>query len=81
MGWRNGESGGVERDEERESWPGGVRGEAVNDVGVAGGVGTVGLGWFEVGGELDIETPALMAGLLGTPVSDGSMASRAVVLF
>lgn len=76
MGWRIGESCGVEREEERESGPGGVRGEAVDDVGVTGGVGmfTIGLDRFEVAGEVDIETPDLIAGLLGTPVSDGSMA-------
>lgn len=46
-------------------------------VGVAGGVGmfTSGLGRFAVADELDIETLGLIVGgLLGTPVSDGSMA-------
>lgn len=57
MGWRRGEAGGVdreeEREEEREERPGEVRGEAAEeeDEGVVGGVGMVSLGleWSEVG--------------------------------
>lgn len=46
MGWRRGEAGGVDREEEREERPGEVRWEAVEgeDEGVVGGVGMVSLG-------------------------------------
>lgn len=46
MGWRRGEAGGVDREEEREERPEEVRGEAVEgeDEGVVGGVGMVSLG-------------------------------------
>lgn len=66
MGWRRGEAGGVDREEEREDRPGEVRGEAVEgeDEGVVGRVGIVSLGlwWSEVGAvvvedELEEEGP------------------------
>lgn len=47
MGWRRGEVGGVDREDERVERPGDVRGEAVKGEGegVAGGVGMVSLGF------------------------------------
>lgn len=68
MGWRRGEAGGVDREEEREERPGEVRGEAVKgeDEGMVRGVGMVslGLGRSEVGAvvvddELEEERPGL----------------------
>lgn len=52
MGWRRGEAGGVDREEEREERAGENRGEAVEgeEEGVAGGVGIFSLGfvWSEL---------------------------------
>lgn len=68
----------MEREDERESCPGDKRGAAEEAVGVAGGVSmfTLDLVRLEVEVDVDMETPDLMAGLLGTPVRDGSMAQR-----
>lgn len=86
MGWRRGEAGGVDREEERDERPGeAVEGE---DEGVVGGVGMVslGLGRSEVGvavidDEVEEEEPGLRVegaeglgfGGTGFPVGDGSI--------
>lgn len=68
MGWRRGDAGGVDREEERDERPGEVQGEVVEgeDEGVVGGVGMVslGLGRSEVGfvvveDELEEDSPGL----------------------
>lgn len=90
MGWRRGESGGVDREEEREERPGEVRGEAEDADDAVLGIGMVslGLGRSDVGGiavedELEEDRSALRVegdeglsfGAAALPVSDGSMAS------
>lgn len=86
MGWRRGEAGGVDREEEREERPG--EGEGV----VRGfGMVSLGLGRSEVGAavvedELEEERPGLRMvgdeglgfGVAGLPFSDGSMAENPI---